>query len=289
MPKKVKFIEISFVEKERFRLKLPKFKKGKYFYLNVLSLLTLIAIPVLYYVQNLVVSNYQKKLNDLDKQIRIKVLTIKRLNKKLDAKQRMFETLYISDIKEKYFISRLYKYFNKAIYEDFNEFYAMFKGNLYYAFIVFPNPVKLDNHLLLPEYQRKGLFLEDINPFLSNLNIATSVAIYVENLENKPRIKELKFIKDKELKASLAFQIYLLNHRNVDLVIPITLIYPVSYFYKNMKEKEKIVKNLKEYCNYFIKNDQLEYNRVFGSFQVKGYIQGFCIRNIWYKVRDKVW
>lgn len=289
MPKKYELIEISFVEKKKFKFKLPKIKKGKYIYLNILSFLTLLSIPIFYYIKNSIIEDYQQKLAKLDQKIRKKTITIRNLRNKLDREQRIFERLYISDIKEKYFISRLYKYFNEAVYYDFTKFRSKFKGNLYSAFIVFPNPQKLNNHLLLPYFQRRGNFLENKNPFSANLNINTAIAIYVEATGNEPRIKELNLIKDQNLKTNLEFQIFLMNNKKLNLLIPITLIYPVDFFFKDRQEKLKIIQKLKENCDYFIKNNYFEYNKVFGKLQTEGYIQGFCIRNVWYKVRDKVW
>jgi len=289
MPKRYKLIEISFVEKKKFKFKFPKIKKGKYFYLNFLSFITLLSIPIFYYVESSIISNYQRKLTKLDRIIYKRSSVIRNLINKLNKKQKIFERLYISDIKEKYFISRLYKYFNKAVYNDFVKFHSKFKENLYSAFIVFPNPQKLNNHLLLPYFQGRGNFLENKNPFSSNLNIATSIAIYVKKKKNESEIKELNLIRDKNLKTNLEFQIFLLNNRELEVLIPITLVYPVGFFYKNEQDKLEIFERLKENCDYFIKSNYFEYSKIFGGLRTEGYIQGFCIRNIWYKVRDEVW
>jgi hypothetical protein len=287
MLEKVNLVEISFVEKRKF--KLPEIKKGRDFYLFLLSFLSLLAIPIFYYAQSKILNDYQNKLSQLDRNIRLKTLQVKRLKTQLKREQRIFENLYVADIKEKYFVSRIYKYFNRAIYADFTDFLTSFKDNFYKAFVVFPNPLKLNNRLLLPYETPKGRFLENINPLTSNLNISTAIALYVKTPNRNLNIKELNLIQDKKLKSNLKFQLLLLKKKQLDLLLPVTLIYPVGFFYKNTAEKKMIIDKLKRNCNYFIKEDYFEYNYLLGKLFTKGFLQGFCVRTKWYKVRDKVW
>jgi len=287
MPEKIQLVEISFIEKRKF--KFPKIERGRGFYLFLLSFISLLAIPIFYYVQYKILNEYQYKLSKLDRKIRAKNARLRYLKARLSKEQRIFEKLYIADLKEKYFVSRLYKYFNRAIYSDFKQFNTALKGNLYKSFIVFPNPLKLNTKMLIPKAKNKGIFLENINPFKANLNIATAIAIYVKNDKKRINIKQLNLIKDKKLRTNLEFQWLLLNRKYLDLLIPVTLIYPVSFFYKDLSEKQRITKALKNNCIYFIKQDYFEYNRLMGKLLTEGYLQGFCIRTNWYKVRDKIW
>jgi len=296
------FVSINLIHPTRKRRKLVDIKQLKGVLKSniptIISGLTLLAIPVSYYLGNQIIADTKKKIATVNKEISIINREIAQVRREQQVWKKRFFDFYLPELPKTVFQFWLTKQLNinKQFLKVSKNLYSIIGGNVPVNIsMVFPNfsSISRKPRLIYPKfYVQMHQFKiggETIVPSFLDLpklgSTVETLSVYIPfTKEDASFFKKLSSIKSPKLKYSIFFEYLVLRHSVEELSkkakMPLSFAFYLAGIFSSPQEMKKKIEALRKECNYLwltklVGKEYFLNNKPHGFFN----FEAICVKN----------